>query len=58
MNPGSVLTLCLALTIYIILGLVATWAWTTRQWFLAVPLTIVFIGACVGMICLMERWGT
>lgn len=58
MRPDSIVTLTLALFLFIMLALVATWAWVARQWFLAVPLTIVFLAACYGLLWFMNRWGT
>ena len=57
MTLPPLLTLALALFVFIMIALCATWAWTTRSYVLAVPLTVVFLAACVGIIWMMERWG-
>lgn len=58
MNIPEIVQLSLVLFMFIVLALVTSWAWGARQWFLAVPLTIVFVAASVGLFWFMERWGT
>lgn len=54
----SLVTLSLVLTLYIIIALVAAWAWGSRDWLLATALTIIFLVATVALIWGFERWGT
>lgn len=50
-------TLGLALFVFIMIALCATWAWTAKSYILAVPLTVIFVAACWALIALFERWG-
>jgi hypothetical protein len=45
------------LFLFVMLALCGSWAWSSRNYLLAVPLTILFLAACVGLFWVMEHWG-
>lgn len=57
MTLGSLLSLALVLFIFITVALCTSWAWGSRNYILAVSLTIVFIASCVGLWAYMEHYG-
>ena len=57
-EPLTVLAVACTMALYVTVALCAMWAWDTRQWFLATPLTIIFLIATGALIWTFERWGT
>lgn len=57
MSPGSLLGLAAALFLFIMLALTTSWAWAAKVYVLAIPLTIVFLGACWGLVAYMNHYG-
>lgn len=53
---ASLVTLALVLTLYLVIALVAAWAWGVRDWLLAIALTIIFLVATVALIWGLEKW--
>lgn len=58
MTLPTIVTFGLAVFVFIVIALCASWAWGARIYVLAVPLTVVFVAACFGLWWMMERWGT
>jgi hypothetical protein len=53
----TLLSIALVMSLYICVALCAMWAWQQGDWWLAVPLTIIFLAATFGMVWYFERWG-
>lgn len=57
MSPLSVVAIGCTMAIYIIIALCAMWAWRNLDWWLAVPLTAIFLISTVAVVWSFERWG-
>lgn len=58
MSPVTVTGIAATMAIYIVIALVACYAWHDRQYLLAVPLTAIFLVSTVAVMWVFDRWGT
>ncbi len=57
MNPQTSLAIGCTIALYICVALCAMWAWQNDDWWLALPLTIIFVASTFALIWTFERWG-
>jgi isoprenylcysteine carboxyl methyltransferase (ICMT) family protein YpbQ len=58
MQPLTLLAVASTMFLYVVVALCAMWAWQNRDWWLSVPLTLIFLAATAAMVWTLERWGT
>lgn len=58
MTPLNVVSIAATMTLYLVVALVAMYAWHDRQYLLAVPLTAIFLVSTVAVMWVFDRWGT
>ena len=58
MTPLHVVAIAATMTLYIVVALVAMYSWRYHDWWLAVPLTAVFLVSTVAVMWAFDRWGT
>lgn len=58
MTPATTLSVAAIVLLYVAVALCAAYAWTNREWWLAVPLTFIFAVATVAVVWSFDRWGT
>lgn len=58
MSPVTLLAIASTMALYIMVALCAMWAWETRSWLLATPLTLIFLVSTAALVWTFDRWGT
>lgn len=51
------LSAAITLGLFVLVGLVAAWAWHEHQLLLAVPLTMIFIASAIGLVMFFDKYG-
>jgi formate hydrogenlyase subunit 4 len=58
MQPMTLLAVASTMFLYVVVALCAMYAWQNHDWWLSVPLTLIFGASTVAIVWSFERWGT
>jgi formate hydrogenlyase subunit 4 len=54
----TLLAVASTMFLYVVVALCAMYAWQNHDWWLSVPLTLIFGASTVALMWSFERWGT